>query len=111
MPHVNQVQMLLDAKTNIETALPDATPQERLQFIGLLLLGPQRPDTEPASPRTGTKAEQLLGMLRRPRGATLDEVIKTFDIKKNSAYARISVVTRAAGVTVEHVDGRYKVEA
>lgn len=108
---IDSVQHLLDAKTMIEEALPDATPEERLQMAGLLLIGPREPDTVLAEPRRGTKADQLIAMLKRPRGATLDEVMNKFDLKKNSAYARISVVTRKANLQVDRSGGRYRVHA
>lgn len=99
------IQKLLAAKALIEEALPNETPESRLQFVGLLLLGPAVADTVYQAPVGSSKAEQLVGMLKR--GTTLDEVINTFSIKRNSAYARISVVSRANKLKVRHVDGRY----
>lgn len=109
MPHNSTVQLLLDAKTAIETALPNETPEERLQMVGLLLLGPGHSDTthRPAQ----TKGEQLIEMLRRPQGASLDDVINTFGMKRNSAYARISVEVRRRHLKVERNDGVYRVHA
>lgn len=111
MAHTMQtVQRLLDAKSIIEQALPDDTPEERLQMVGLLLIGPKVPVDRRLSAGE-TKGDQLIRMLRRPQGATLQEVIDTFDLKKNSAYARISVETRRRDLKVEHRDGRYRVHA
>lgn len=106
------IQKLLQAKALIEEALPDETPEARVQFVGLLLLGPAMPDTlfhrQPVQAGS-SKADQLVDMLKRPKGVTLNEVIKTFGIKKNSAYARISVVARKAKLRVKHEGDRYLV--
>lgn len=59
----------------------------------------------------GTKADQLIDLLKRPKGATIDEIVDTFGIKRNSAYARISVETRKRHLKVAHKDGRYRVHA
>jgi hypothetical protein len=100
------IQRLLEAKNLIVQALPDETPEARLQMIGLMLLGPAVPDTvKPAK----SKSDQLIDMLGRPHGATIDEVVEAFGIKKNSAYARISVESRKRKLNVENRDGRYHI--
>lgn len=101
------VQKLLDAKTLIEQALPDETPEQRLQMLGLLLYGPAQSDRRAPAPEGNTKAEQLIQMLKRPQGTTLKEVMATFDIQRNSAYARISVVSRKHKLRVRHEGDRY----
>lgn len=55
------------------------------------------------------KADQIMAMLERSEGASLEEIADTFDIKTHSARAVISVESRKRGVKVVLADGRYRI--
>jgi hypothetical protein len=63
-------------------------------------------------PRTGTKQETLIAMLRRPEGATIDEIVAATDWQKHTVRGAISgALKKKHGLTVESekVEGRGRV--
>jgi len=64
-------------------------------------------DSHPA--RSGTKADQMIEMMRAPGGASAQEIAEAFGIKKASATSRISVEGRKRKLNVRLVDGRYHI--
>jgi uncharacterized protein DUF3489 len=63
-----------------------------------------------ARPPRVTKAKQTMGMLTRPEGTTVAELVDRFDIQPHSARAIISVLPRKVGKHAERgEDGRYRV--
>lgn len=105
---IPQVEALMGIAAQLQTTFAGMKPSEVVDMVSLFLSGHISHQTAAAS---GPRGDQLIELLSRPKGATLDEVIDTFGIKKNSAYARISVETRRRGLKVEHSDGHYKVVA
>lgn len=104
---LSQVASLMETSEKLKTTFAGIPPTDVADIVSLFLRGHVTHETAAG----GSKGDQLIKMLSRSKGATLDEVIDTFGIKKNSAYARISVETRRRGLTVTHEDGRYKVAA
>lgn len=56
-----------------------------------------------------TRHEEILELLTRPQGVTLDEVTNRMGILPNSAMALISVATRAKGLRATRDGKRYHV--
>lgn len=101
---IQQVRALMAMQVHLREAFKGMNPKDVTEVVSLIIDG--RPPLHP-----GSKSDQLIEMLSRPTGATVDEVVDTFGIKKNSAYARISVETRRRKLKVNHVDGHYHVHA
>ncbi len=59
--------------------------------------------------RSGTKADQMIEMLRSPNGASAQEIADAFGIKKASATSRISVEGRKRKLNVRLEHGRYHI--
>lgn len=61
--------------------------------------------------RRGSKNAALIDMLKRPKGATLDEIAKRFGWLPHTTRAAISVQSRKAGLKIESekVEGRGRV--
>lgn len=65
-----------------------------------------------SSKRGGTKQEQLIGMLKRPEGTTIDEVVKALGWQPHTIRGAISgALKKKLGLTVESqkVEGRGRV--
>lgn len=107
---LEQAEALVRVQDTLRDIFAGSTPEEMVEILSLFIHG-RTPTPTPAQQQAagGPKGDLLIKMLSRAKGATLDEVIDTFGIKKNSAYARISVETRKRGLHVEHVDGRYRI--
>jgi len=58
---------------------------------------------KPDQPRT-FKKDRLVEMLRRPEGATIEEIIKAFGILPHSSRAMISVSAKRLGVEATRDD-------
>ena len=56
-----------------------------------------------------SKGDQLIELLSRPGGATIDELVATFGTKPHSIRAAISVQTRERGMKAVLVDGHYQI--
>lgn len=104
---LGQAEALVKVQDTLRDIFAGNSPEEMVDILALFVHG-RTPTKDTAG---GPKGDQLIRMLSRQRGATLEEVIDTFGIKKNSAYARISVESRKRGLKVEHVDGRYRIAA
>lgn len=105
---IPQVESLLRISDMLREAFPDTPTAELTSTVSLFLVDHH---TQPRIHANGNKGDQLIELLRREEGASIDDVVGTFGIKKNSAYARISVETRRRKLKVKHVDGRYHVAA
>jgi hypothetical protein len=93
-----------DDGQEIEAAGVDATPENEAP------VGP----TEPATPnvRAGTKQAQLIEMLKRPEGATIDDIVAAFGWQPHTARGAIAGALKkklGLDVTSEKVDGRGRV--
>ncbi len=65
---------------------------------------PKKPSRATKAAKAGpTRGEQVLALLRRPDGATIDELVRRFDLLPHSVRAVISVESRKQGVKVELV--------
>ena len=62
-------------------------------------------ELNPARPR---KADQVIELLRRPGGASIDELVAHFGTQPHSIRALISVSTRERGLKALYEDGRYR---
>lgn len=71
--------------------------------------GAQKPTAR--NGRRASKSAVLIEMLKRPKGATLDEIAKRFGWLPHTTRAAISVQTRKAGLKIESekVEGRGRV--
>lgn len=104
---LRQAEAIIKVADTLRDVFADNSPEDTASVLTLFIHG-----RTPVLDRSAhSKGDQLIEMLRRPKGASLDEVIETFGIKKNSAYARISVETRRRGLHVEHANGRYHIPA
>ena len=93
-----------DGGQEADTAVVDATPAEEAS------VGP----TAPATPkvRAGTKQAQLIEMLKRPEGATVDEIVAAFGWQPHTVRGAIAGALKkklGLDVTSEKVDGRGRV--
>lgn len=67
------------------------------------------PAAKPSTQRTGTKQAQIIAMLQRPEGATIEEIVAATAWQAHSARGLISGVLKkklALPVTAAKVDGR-----
>lgn len=76
--------------------------------------GNSRKGTQNQSARNGRRASKnaaLIEMLKRPKGATINEIAKRFSWLPHTTRAAISVQTRKAGLKIESekVEGRGRV--
>lgn len=53
----------------------------------------------------------VLKLIRRKRGASIEDLAGTFGIRPHTTRALVSIVRRKAGVAVEHLDGRCRADA
>ena len=71
------------------------------------------PEAKPVrKTRSGTKQDALIAMLRRPEGASIEEIAAAFAWQKHTIRAAISVAVKkklGLDVTSEKVDGRGRV--
>lgn len=58
-----------------------------------------------------SKTELLLSLLRRPEGASIEELVNTFGVQPHSMRAQISVKTRERGLKAVLAGGRYRILA
>ncbi len=73
-----------------------------------------KPAADTSKPKRTTVGERLVEMLRRPDGATLEEIMGAFGILAHSARAIISVEARrkrGLEVKLDRATGRYSVVA
>ena len=65
-----------------------------------------------AQPRKGAKtppkADRLIQMLRRAKGASIEELVAEFGTLPHSIRAQISIQKRKRGLNVELTGGRYR---
>jgi hypothetical protein len=54
-----------------------------------------------ATPREGSKAAQILGLLRRPGGASLDELMKTTAWQRHSVRGYLSILGKKKGLAIK----------
>lgn len=71
-----------------------------------------KPSTDTPKPKRRTVGERLVEMLRRPGGATIEEIMDAFGILTHSARAIISIEARkkrGLEVKLDRATGRYSV--
>ncbi len=82
-----------------EARLPDAVAALRAALAGK----PTRPARDLAQPRKsreGTKQQQVLGMLRRPEGATVAQIVEATGWQAHTVRGLFAGLKRRRGITV-----------
>lgn len=105
-------QVLAAEDMNLRILMAD--PNEAVDLVTLWyegLGGARAEPTEEPDVNAGTKAEQLIALIKRPEGVSVQELVDRFGVKPKSATARISVETRKRGLHAVITDGRYHVAA
>ena len=107
----------------VESTQPEPEGAATLEPVARTNVGAQAPDVAPAEPKTtknatrakktdttqtgapceGTKASQVIAMLRRPEGTTVEEIMTTMKWLKHTTRAMLSAggsITKNHGLTV-----------
>jgi hypothetical protein len=71
-----------------------------------------RKRSQPRKDRGPSKKDQLVEMLRRENGATIEELVAEFGWQAHTVRGAISIAAKRLGVTAERVEkGRYRIPA
>jgi hypothetical protein len=63
---------------------------------------PKQPAESAAAPRDNTKQARLIAMLRRPEGATIEEIVKALEWQAHTARGAISgALKKKLGLAIE----------
>jgi hypothetical protein len=96
------VQVL--AASEADTAQPAATVAPSKGRSKKPAAKAKRPAPKPKAakmPREGSKKEEVLAMMRRAKGVTLDEIMKATGWQKHTVRGFVSILCSKHGVTVE----------